>query len=116
MDIMDVASLLRRENRHDAYAESCTLETCPIQSSFYNYRPSLAANAVFLALFSLSLACFILQAALSRRFIGFSAVLISGCIIEVLGYVGRIMSYHNPFFKVSENLRTLLCLLISHSF
>ena len=116
MDTMDVASLLRRENKHDAYAESCTLETCPIQTSFYNYRPSLAANAAFLALFSLSLTCFILQAALSRRFIGFSVALISGCIIEVLGYVGRIMSYHNPFFKVSKDLRTLLGFLIAMSF
>ena len=98
---MSVLSLAGRENKHDAYAQSCTLATCPIQSSFYNYVPSLAANVTFLTLFSFSLVCFILQVALSRRFIGFSIALISGCIIEVLGYVGRIMSHHNPFFKVS---------------
>ena len=97
---MDILDVLRRENRHDAHVESCSLATCPIQSSFYNYRPSLAANATFLALFSFSLCCFVLQVALSRRFVGFSIALISGCILEVLGYVGRIMSYHNPFFKV----------------
>ena len=83
-----------------AYRASCTLQTCPLSSSYYAYRPSLPANAVFLALFSLSLTCFVLQAALSRRFVGFSLAMISGCILEVLGYVGRIMSWWNPFNQV----------------
>lgn len=103
---METLYLFSRENSNDAKAEDCTLETCPIESSFYNYRPSLGANATFLALFAFSLACFVLQAALSRRLIGFSIALISGCIIEVLGYVGRIMSYHNPFFKVGLRPRS----------
>lgn len=30
--------------------------------------------------------------------------MISVCIIEVLGYVGRIMNCHNPFSKVREVL------------
>ena len=85
---MDISlELLRRENKHDAQAEACTLQTCSIEDSFYNYRPSLAANSAFLALFAFSLSCFVRQAALSRRFVGFSIALISGCIIEVLGYV-----------------------------
>lgn len=91
----------RRDDRQQAaYRAACTLKTCPIQSSYYAYRPSLPANAVFLALFSLSLCCFIVQAALSRRFIGFTIAMVSGCALEVLGYVGRIMSWYNPFNEV----------------
>lgn len=78
----------------------CTLDTCPIEDSFYAYRPSLVANGIFLALFSFSLVCFLLQARLSRRFIGFTIAMAIGCVIEVIGYVGRIMSHHNPFNEV----------------
>ena len=93
--------LLERDNpKLAAYRAACTLQTCPLSSSYYAYRPSLPANSVFLTLFSVSLACFVLQAALSRRFVGFSLAMISGCVLEVLGYVGRIMSWWNPFNQV----------------
>ena len=99
---MHALQLLGRRNdrQQAAYRAACTLKTCPIQSSYYAYRPSLPANAVFLALFSLSLCFFIVQAALSRRFIGFTIAMVSGCALEVLGYIGRIMSWYNPFNEV----------------
>jgi hypothetical protein len=78
----------------------CTLSTCPIDDSYYYYRPSFPVNTAFLAIFAFSLLAYILQAALSRRFIGFSIAMICGCILEVLGYAGRIMSYNNPFDQV----------------
>lgn len=90
----------RDDKKLAAYRAACTLKTCPIKDSYYAYRPSLAANAVFLALFSFSLCSFILQAALSRRFVGFTIAMVSGCALEVLGYVGRIMSWNNPFSQV----------------
>lgn len=90
----------RDDKKLAAYRAACTLKTCPIKDSFYAYRPSLAANTIFLALFSFSLCSFILQAALSRRFIGFSIAMVSGRALEVLGYVGRIMSWNNPFSQV----------------
>ena len=93
--------LAQRDDKQLAdYRAACTLKTCPIKSSYYAYRPSLPANAVFLALFSLSLCGFILQAALSRRFVGFTVAMVSGCALEVLGYIGRIMSWYNPFNEV----------------
>lgn len=82
------------------YRNQCTIDTCPLSDSYYAYRPSLAANAIFLVLFSFSLVCFSLQAALSRRFIGFTIAIVAGCILEVAGYVGRIISYKNPFDQV----------------
>lgn len=93
--------LFRRDDKQlAAYRAACTLKTCPIKESYYAYRPSLPTNAVFLALFSFSLCSFILQAALSRRFIGFTIAMVSGCLLEVLGYIGRIMSWYNPFNQV----------------
>jgi hypothetical protein len=81
------------------YRDHCTLATCPLDDSFWAYRPSLAANSFFLALFSLSTVLFIGQA-FNKRFVGFSIAMISGCILEILGYIGRVMSYHNPFVEV----------------
>lgn len=60
-----LARILRRDSpKEAAYRASCTLVTCPLDTSYYAYRPSLATNAALLALFSLSLCGFILQAAL----------------------------------------------------
>ena len=97
---MDLHELFSRASNKDNYRASCTLKTCPIRLSYYNYLPSLAANGTFLALFAFSLCCFLLQVGLSRRFIGFTIAMVSGCVLEVLGYVGRIMSWYNPFGQV----------------
>jgi len=102
-------SLLWHQSRHGSYANSCSIATYPLQFSFYNYRPSLAANATFLSLFSFSLPCFIHQVALSSHLVEFSIALISGCTSEVLGYFGRIMSYHNPQAAPSGCLLHIPC-------
>ena len=83
------------------FRSKCTLETCDISDSFYAYRPSLPGNATFLALFGLSLAVYLIQAFLSRRFVAFSVAMICGCVLEIIGYAGRIMSWQNPFTEVS---------------
>ena len=82
------------------FRSHCTLQTCDITQSYFYYRPALAANAVFLAFFSFSLLCFILQGGLSRRFIGFTIAMVSGCVLEVVGYVGRVQGWQNPFAQV----------------
>ena len=100
MSTMDDLILVARAHHDRNRFANCTLATCPIQDSYFAYLPSLAANGTLLALFAFSLTCFILQAALSKRFIGFTIAMVSGCILEVIGYVGRIMSHHNPFSQV----------------
>jgi hypothetical protein len=62
----------------------------------------LAANSLFIALFSISLMLYIFQAIYSRKFIGFSVAMLCGSILEVLGYVGRLMAYHNVFTQVDR--------------
>lgn len=79
------------------------LPECPLDLSYWAYLPSLPANAIFTALFGLSLLLFIVQGALSKRFLGFTIAMVSGCILEVLGYIGRLMSRSNPFNEVREN-------------
>ncbi|KAI4240149.1 MAG: hypothetical protein L6R40_005282 [Gallowayella cf. fulva] len=113
---MDLFRLVVREDDRTGDERAlCTLDTCPIDDSYYNYRPSLAANGTFLALFSLSLLAFLVQVTLSKRFIGFTIAMVSGCVLEVIGYIGRIMSYHNPF---GENgfLMQICCLTIAPAF
>lgn len=93
-----MVSLLFPRAREDR--SKCTFETCPLSVSYFSYRVSLAANATLLALFSFSLVCFLVQVGLSRRFVGFTIAMVSGCVLEVLGYIGRIMEHHNPWAEV----------------
>ncbi|KAJ3951681.1 hypothetical protein N0V92_011905 [Colletotrichum tropicale] len=75
---------------------NCTLEICDIHYSLYRYRPNIAVNALFLALYGL--------AGLVHIFLGirwrsywFMTFMVLGCLSEIVGYIGRIMLYHNPF-------------------
>ncbi|KAI9828207.1 MAG: hypothetical protein M1819_004600 [Sarea resinae] len=99
----------------DKDTEYCTLATCPIQDSFYNYLPSAPANGLYLGIFSLSLCLYLLQGLLSKRWLGFTISMVAGCICEILGYIGRLMSHHNPF---SQNgfLMQIVCLTIAPAF
>lgn len=94
------------------FIDHCTVDICPIESSNYNYLPSLAANGVFIALFCASLVCFLGQGLLSRKFIGFTVAMVCGGILEVLGYAGRIMSHNNPWSQVCCYTGPLLALIV----
>jgi hypothetical protein len=78
----------------------CSLDVCPLEWSYWGYIPSLAANGLFLALFALSTILYLGQGMLSKRFISFSTAMACGCILEVLGYIGRLMARHNVFNEV----------------
>ena len=75
---------------------NCTLDTCPIEDAYVGYVPSLAGNALFLALFTVML---FIQLFLGIRYRtwGFLVATISGMILEVVGYIGRIRMHFNPF-------------------
>lgn len=102
-------------NEWKDYRDHCTIDTCPFDLSYWAYRPSLAANSTFLAIFALSLLLFLLQGISSKRFLGFTIAMVSGDILEVLGYVGRVMSYYNPF-KEDGFLMQIVCLTIAPAF
>ncbi|KAH8660043.1 RTA1 like protein-domain-containing protein [Xylariales sp. PMI_506] len=75
---------------------NCTLAICPLEWSILEYQPSIPANSLFLALFSLSMAIQIGQAIKWKTW-GFLAGIVSGCVLEIIGYVGRLMIHNNPF-------------------
>lgn len=75
---------------------NCTVSVCPVELSIYGYRPSLPASSLFIALFAIAL---LIQAALGFRYKTwwFMGSMIAGCIDEIIGYIGRIMLYENPW-------------------
>jgi len=75
----------------------CTYDTCPLDVfGQLIYRPSLAGNALFLALFAAgALAQLVL--AIRYRTWGYLVAMAGGCVIEIVGYVGRIELWQDDF-------------------
>lgn len=75
---------------------NCTLPACPVELSVYGYRASLPFSATLIALYGLNI---IAQSYLGWRYksYGFMAATITGCLVEILGYAGRIMMWDNPW-------------------
>ena len=92
----------------------CTLATCHISQSIYKYRPSVVANAVLLSLFAISLIAHVGQGIFWRHR-AFGIVMFFGCLAEVIGYVGRLISWHNPFSQTGF-LTQICCLTIAPAF
>ncbi|PGH02766.1 hypothetical protein GX51_04500 [Blastomyces parvus] len=95
--------------------KDCTLETCPIEASIYGYRPSLPANATFISLFGLSGLIHLLQLLVLRSNYAFSIPILLGCIGEIIGYVGRLIMYNNPF-SINGFLIQICALTIAPAF
>ena len=74
----------------------CTFESCSIEDSVFQYRPSLAGNATVIALFGVSLFVHAFQGYKYRQWT-FSALMVLGCISEMVGYGARVMMYQNPW-------------------
>lgn len=70
---------------------------CDGVPSYYMYRISLLANAVFAGVFLFSLVVFAATYAATRRGHGFNAAMMLGVACETLGYAGRILSWNNPW-------------------
>lgn len=92
----------------------CTIDTCPISESIFVYRPSLAANASFLTFFAITGLAHIVQGILTKKR-AFWICIALGCVGEVVGYAGRILSHFDPF---SQNgfLIQICCLTIAPAF
>ena len=75
---------------------TCDLDTCPVEWSIYTYRPSLPANAFFLAAYAVVGLVHIFLGVRWKSW-GFMVGMLLGCISEIIGYVGRIILYNNPF-------------------
>ncbi len=74
----------------------CSLDTCCLAQSHFLYRPVLGANLFFAIFFGLFI---VPQLGLSvwRRTWGFGIGMVIGLLLEVIGYVARILLHNNPF-------------------
>ncbi|KAM5345855.1 hypothetical protein ACJ41O_011716 [Fusarium nematophilum] len=75
---------------------NCTLDLCPIEWSVYQYRPSLPSNIVFIILYALAMGIHIFLGIRWRSWF-YMTFMILGCFFEIIGYIGRILLYSNPF-------------------
>lgn len=93
----------------------CNESICPYNMSYYLYRIDLAPNIVFLSVFSISFLGFLSVYLWTRRALSFSLSLCLGLTCEMLGYLGRLMSWDNQW---DENgfLMQICCLTIGPAF
>jgi len=82
---------------------NCTLSLCDIKYSVFEYRPSLAANSLFTALFIVAGGAHLFQGFLAWKSSRYSTqwfycwAMVLGCVTEIIGYIGRILLHSNPF-------------------
>lgn len=91
-------------------------DLCRYDSSYYGYRILLGPNAAFMALFGVSLLAYITVFALTRfKNAGFNVALILGVLCEIIGYLGRIMSWEDQWAQAGFMIQ-ICCLTIAPAF
>ncbi|KAF4968827.1 hypothetical protein FSARC_3856 [Fusarium sarcochroum] len=93
---------------------NCTLDICPLEASILRYQPNIPANAVFIAVFGLSMAIHAFQGIKMRTW-GFMLSMMAGCILEIIGYVGRLIIHNNPF-DFNGFLMQIICITVAPVF
>ncbi|KAJ9150667.1 RTA1 like protein [Pleurostoma richardsiae] len=93
---------------------NCTLDLCPIWTTVYNYRPSLAANLTFAILFGVALVAHAILGVWWRSW-WFMWCIIVGCLDEMLGYAGRIWLHYDPW-NFNAFMIQIVCLTIGPVF
>lgn len=86
---------------------NCTLSACPIDTTVYGYRPTLAGSGVAIALYTIAILINIFLGVRHKTW-GFMAAMILGCVDEILGYVGRILYNQNPWGQTGFIMQIVL--------
>lgn len=94
----------------------CTQVTpeCPVEGTIYGYYPSIGWNAGFAGFFGLSL---LINVCLGIRYKtwSYAAAMSLGCLGELVGYIGRILMWNNPFDEAGFQMQ-ICCLIIAPAF
>lgn len=98
----------------DALA-SCTLDTCPLDTAIYGYRPSLGANATFLTIAGVCLISYAAIYAATRQWLTYLLLVSLGCLVNLVGYVARVLAWNNPW-DLNIYIINSVCLNISPVF
>jgi hypothetical protein len=74
----------------------CTLQTCDLSLASFLYLPNKPGNALFAALFA---AMILAQLFLGIKYKtwGYMGAMVLGMILEVIGYIARVMLHDKPF-------------------
>lgn len=94
---------------------NCTVDTCSVILSFYNYRIDLAANAAFLAIHSFWFLGFLTIWIRTKRGLFFSTSMLPGLACEIIGYAGRVISYENQWNQ-DGFLMQIICITLGPTF
>jgi hypothetical protein len=94
----------------------CTEVTpdCPVEGTIYGYYPSLGWNAAYAGLFGLALVIHIILGIRYKTW-SYCIAMSLGCIGEVVGYIGRVMMWDNPFSEAGFQMQ-ICCLIIAPAF
>jgi len=76
--------------------DMCTLQTCCFEQGFLDYPPNLAVSVAYLAIFALFMIVQLGIAFYYRTWV-FGFAIWGGLVLEIIGYVGRILMRSNPF-------------------
>ncbi|PYI17479.1 putative RTA1 domain protein [Aspergillus violaceofuscus CBS 115571] len=95
---------------------NCTEVTpqCPVSATTYGYRPNLGGNCLFAAIFGLCTVYQLVAGIRSRQKL-FAIALTVGCVMELIGYTGRIKMHKNPWDSGGFETQ-IICLILAPSF
>ena len=95
------------------YCTNVTPE-CPVEGTIYGYYPSIGWNSGFAGFFGF---CLLVHVFLGIRYKTwtFMIAMSLGCIGEVIGYIGRILMWDNPFDEAGFQMQ-ICCLIIAPAF
>lgn len=96
-----------------AYCTSVTPE-CPVEATTYGYYPALGTNSTLLAVFAVLLVSQLVMGYLTKVY-AYSLTIAAGCLLETLGYAGRLIMNKNPWNQTGLRMQ-IVCLIIGPSF
>jgi hypothetical protein len=76
--------------------ELCTLETCDLSMASFMYLPTVPGNAIYAAIFGMYIVVQLFLG-MKHKTWGYMVAMVTGLILEVIGYVGRILLHSSPF-------------------
>ncbi|TVY85253.1 Sphingoid long-chain base transporter RSB1 [Lachnellula suecica] len=89
----------------------CTLSTCDLSMANFDYIPTLPGNAIYAAIFGIAIFAQLFLG-IKHKTWGYMVAMIFGLLLEVIGYVGRVLLHNNPF-ENNYFLIYLVCLTIA---
>ncbi|KAH6873404.1 RTA1 like protein-domain-containing protein [Thelonectria olida] len=92
----------------------CTLETCDLTLASFLYIPTLPGNASYAAIFGV-LTIGQLYLGIRHKTWGYMAAMVLGLVLEIIGYVARVMLHNSPF-NDDNFLMYLITLTIAPAF